>query len=361
MNIYQQHQTNLITTMTSLPQTIRWNAGELYLLDQTKLPIEVIEEKQESVEQVWDSIKQLKVRGAPAIGVAGAYGLLVAIREQTALNKKELLQDIEVKAEYLDSARPTAVNLKWALNRMLKSAKTFYRDDSKALYKHLEEEAIRIHEEDVQLCLKMGINAVLLIKEGMGVLTHCNAGALATTGIGTATAPMYLAHQNGVQFRVYSDETRPLLQGARLTSWELQQSGLDVTLLTDNMAAHIMSQGLIDLVITGTDRVAANGDVANKIGTHGLAILAKHFGIPFYVACPYSTIDLNTAEGSEIVIEERKAEEVTHFGLRRTAPEGMKVCNPAFDVTPNELVTGLITEKGIMRAPFGENLSKEYL
>ena len=347
--------------MTSLPQTIRWNAGELYLLDQTKLPIEVIEEKQESVEQVWDSIKQLKVRGAPAIGVAGAYGLLVAIREQTALNKKEFLQEIEVKAEYLDSARPTAVNLKWALNRMLKSAKTFSGDDSKALYRHLEEEAIRIHEEDVQLCLKMGINAVLLIKEGMGVLTHCNAGALATTGIGTATAPMYLAHQNGVQFRVYSDETRPLLQGARLTSWELQQSGLDVTLLTDNMAAHIMSQGLIDLVITGTDRVAANGDVANKIGTHGLAILAKHFGIQFYVACPYSTIDLNTAEGSEIVIEERNAEEVTHFGLRRTAPEEMKVCNPAFDVTPNELVTGLITEKGIMRTPFGENLSKEYL
>ena len=250
MTIYQQHQTNLITNMTSLPHTIRWNAGELYLLDQTKLPIEVIEEKQESVEQVWDSIKQLKVRGAPAIGVAGAYGLLVAIREQTALNNKELLQEIEVKAEYLDSARPTAVNLKWALNRMLKSAKTFSGDDSKALYRHLEEEAIRIHEEDVQLCLKMGINAVLLIKEGMGVLTHCNAGALATTGIGTATAPMYLAHQNGVQFRVYSDETRPLLQGARLTSWELQQSGLDVTLLTDNMAAQIMSQGLIDLVFT---------------------------------------------------------------------------------------------------------------
>jgi len=347
--------------MTSLPQTIRWNAGELYLLDQTKLPIEVIEEKQESVEQVWDSIKQLKVRGAPAIGVAGAYGLLVAIREQTALNKKELLEEIEVKAEYLDSARPTAVNLKWALNRMLKSAKTFSGDGSKALYRHLEEEAILIHEEDVQLCLKMGINAVLLIKEGMGVLTHCNAGALATTGIGTATAPMYLAHKNGVQFRVYSDETRPLLQGARLTCWELQQSGLDVTLLTDSMAAHIMSHGLIDLVITGTDRVAANGDVANKIGTHGLAILAKHFGIPFYVACPYSTIDLNTAEGSEIVIEERNAEEVTHFGLRRTAPEEMKVCNPAFDVTPNELVTGLITEKGIMRAPFRENLSKGYL
>jgi methylthioribose-1-phosphate isomerase len=225
----------------------------------------------------------------------------------------------------------------------------------------LEEEAIRIHEEDVHLCLKMGVNGVSLIKEGMGVLTHCNAGALATTGIGTATSPMYLAHQNGVQFRVYADETRPLLQGARLTSWELNKAGLDVTLLTDNMAAHIMSQGLIDLVITGTDRVAANGDVANKIGTHGVAILAKHFGIPFYVACPYSTIDFNTAEGKDIVIEEREAEEVLHFGLRRTAPEEIKVRNPAFDLTPHELVSGLITEKGIIQAPFAENLRQEYL
>ena len=347
--------------MSDLPQTLRWNEGEFYLLDQTKLPLEVIEEKQETAEQVWDSILQLKVRGAPAIGVAGAYGLLVAIQNKTALEKTDFLKEVEAKADFLESARPTAVNLKWALDRMVKSANSFSGDDSTAMYKNLEEEAIRIHEEDVQLCLKMGINGEPLIKEGMGVMTHCNAGALATTGIGTATAPMYLAHQNGVQFRVYSNETRPLLQGARLTSWELQQSGLDVTLLTDNMAAHIMSQGLIDLVITGTDRVAANGDVANKIGTHGVAILAKHFGIPYYVACPYSTIDLNSREGKEIVIEERKAEEVTHFGLRRTAPEKMKVRNPAFDVTPNELVTGLITEKAIIKSPFSENLSKEYL
>lgn len=347
--------------MSLLPQTIRWNAGALYLLDQTKLPLEVIEEKQESVEQVWESIKQLKVRGAPAIGVAGAYGLLVALRGKTVINIIDFMQEVENKVAYLDSARPTAVNLKWALNRMLKIAKTFSGNDSKELYKQLEEEAIRIHEEDVQLCLKMGVNGVSLIKEGMGILTHCNAGALATTGIGTATSPMYLAHQNGVQFRVYANETRPLLQGARLTSWELNKSGLDVTLLTDNMAAHIMSQGLIDLVITGTDRVAANGDVANKIGTHGIAILAKHFGIPFYVACPYSTIDMNTAEGKDIVIEERAPEEITHFALRRTAPEEIKVRNPAFDVTPNELVTGLITEKGIIRAPFSENLRKEYL
>ena len=350
-----------VSGTSGFPQTLRWSAGELYLLDQTKLPLEVIEEKQESVEQVWHSIKQLKVRGAPAIGVAAAYGLLIAIRKQTAMNLKEYLQEIEKKAAYIDSARPTAVNLKWALNRMLNSVKIFSGNDSKGLYKHLEEEAIRIHEEDVHLCLKMGVNGVSLIKEGMGVLTHCNAGALATTGIGTATSPMYLAHQNGVQFRVYANETRPLLQGARLTSWELNKAGLDVTLLTDNMAAHIMSQGLIDLVITGTDRVAANGDVANKIGTHGVAILAKHFGIPFYVACPYSTIDFNTAEGKDIVIEEREAEEVLHFGLRRTAPEEIKVRNPAFDLTPHELVSGLITEKGIIQAPFAENLRQEYL
>ena len=342
-------------------ETLRWSSGELYLLDQTKLPTVVVEEKQESVEQVWHSIKQLKVRGAPAIGVAAAYGLLIGIREQTALNLKEFLREIENKAAYLESARPTAVNLKWALIRMLECSKTYSGNDSRALFKQLEEEAILIHEEDVQLCQRIGVNGVSLIKEGMGVLTHWNAGALATTGIGTATAPMYLAHENGVQFCVYADETRPLLQGARLTSWELNKAGLDVTLLTDNMVAHIMSQDLIDLVITGTDRVAANGDVANKIGTHGVAVLARHFGIPFYVACPYSTIDMNTGEGKDIVIEEREAEEVLNFGKRRTTPEEMKVRNPAFDVTPHELVTGLITEKGIIRAPFAENLLKEYL
>ncbi len=346
--------------MLSLPETIRWNAGELFFLDQTQLPHEVVEEKQETVEQVWESIKQLKVRGAPAIGVAGAYGLLVAIRDKTALNINRFITEIKANAEYLDSARPTAVNLKWALDRMVKHALSFSGDISEDLYKHLEEEAIHIHEEDVQLCLDIGNNGVSLIKKDIGVLTHCNAGALATTGIGTATAPMYLAHRNGLKFRVYSSETRPLLQGARLTSWELKQSGLDVTLLTDNMAAHIMAQGMIDMVITGTDRVAANGDVANKIGTHGLAIIARYFGIPFYVACPYSTIDFNTEHGKDILIEQRTPEEVTHFGLSRTAPENMKVQNPAFDVTQNELVTGLITDKGIIGPPYEENLSNVY-
>ncbi len=277
--------------MQSLPKTIRWDSGELYFLDQTLLPLKVVEEKQETVEHVWDSIRKLKVRGAPAIGVAGAYGLLLAIQDKTGLKTNRFLDLIKDKVEYLDSARPTAVNLKWALDRMLEHTKSFTGDDSKELFKYMEDEAIQIHNEDKRLCMEIGKFGVSLIKKDMGVMTHCNAGALATTGIGTATAPMYLAHREKMSFRVYSSETRPLLQGARLTSWELKRSGLDVTLLTDNMAAHIMSKGLIDLVITGTDRVAANGDVANKIGTHGLAIIARHFNIPFYVACPYSTID----------------------------------------------------------------------
>ena len=347
--------------MSQLPQTLRWESGELYFLDQTLLPHKVVEEKQETVEQVWNSIRQLKVRGAPAIGVAAAYGLLLAIQDKTGLHKNKFNELIKAKAEYLDSARPTAVNLQWALDRMLECAKSFSGHYSKELFKYLENEAIRIHNEDEKLCLDIGKNGVSLIKKDMGIMTHCNAGALATTGIGTATAPMYLAHRKKISFRVYSGETRPLLQGARLTSWELQQSGLDVTLLTDNMAAHIMSQGLIDLVITGTDRVAANGDVANKIGTHGLAIMARHFEIPFYVACPYSTIDFKTKQGNDILIEQRETEEVTNFGLQKTAPENMKVQNPAFDVTPNDLVSGLITDKGIIGPPYKENLQKKYL
>ena len=204
----------------------------------------------------------------------------------------------------------------------------------------------------------MGQAGADLIRPGMGVLTHCNAGALATSGIGTATAPMYVAHARGVPFRVFADETRPLLQGARITAWELSRAGLDVTLITDSMAAHMMATGQIDLVITGTDRVAANGDVANKIGTLGVAIAAKHFGIPFYVACPSSTIDLACPTGADIPIEGRGAEEVTQFGVRQTAPEGVKTRNPAFDVTPHELVAGLITEKGIVRAPYAGNLKR---
>lgn len=340
-----------------IPQAVRWTGEDLYLLDQTKLPGEVVEEKQESIEMVWDAIKQLKVRGAPAIGVSAAFGLLVGIRDSQDLPLDVYLKVIEEKADFLKSARPTAVNLHWAMVRMVNKAKSLSALTSAELYKVLVDEAVEIDKEDKAFCLGMGEHGAPLIKEGMGILTHCNAGSLVTSGIGTATAPMYVAHRNGIPFRVYADETRPLLQGARLTSWELQKVGIDVTLITDNMAGHLMSKGLIDLVITGTDRVAANGDVANKIGTMSVAILAHHFNIPFYVACPSSTIDFASPTGDTIEIEERDSAEVTSFGACRTAPEGIKTRNPAFDVTPNRFVAGLITEKGIVTAPYKENLA----
>ena len=346
--------------MPKLPQTLAWTEGNFYLLDQTRLPVETVIEKQETVEQVWESIKQLKVRGAPAIGIAGAYGLVLSVRDSLHLDLAAFLNRLREQAAYLDSARPTAVNLHWALERMLQKAEDLTDLNVPDLYQALEAEAIQIHNEDRQLCRRIGEHGQRLIQPGMGVLTHCNAGSLATSELGTALAPLYLAHEQGVSFRVYADETRPLLQGSRLTAWELQQSGIDVTVICDNMAAHLMSQGLIQLVIVGTDRVAANGDVANKIGTLGVAILAHHFQIPFYVACPYSTIDFQTPTGAAIVIEERGEQEVTHFGLRRTAPEQIQYRNPAFDVTPHGLVTGLITERGIIQPPNGETLRQFY-
>ena len=343
-----------------LPETVWWQENQLFFLDQTQLPLTVAGERQDTIEQVFASIKALKVRGAPAIGVAGAYGLLVGIQNQTEVSLDQFHKLIEAKSDWLGEARPTAVNLKWALNRMVRFSQQQTVDDSQQLYDLLVAEAIRIHNEDRQLCQNIGLHGAELIQPNAGILTHCNAGSLATSEFGTATSPMYVAHQNGIPFKVYADETRPLLQGARLTSWELQQAGIDVTLVSDNMAAHIMSQGLIDLVIVGTDRVAANGDVANKIGTLGVAILAKHFGIPFYVALPYSTIDFDMADGTTIPIEERGDCEITSFGEKRTGPEGIQVRNPAFDVTPHTLVTGLITERGIIRPPFGTNLQLQY-
>ena len=352
------------STYSSLVKSLTWEDGVLTLLDQTLLPVEVKTEKQESIEQVWDSIKKLKVRGAPAIGIAGAYGVLYGVRDKKDLPVQEFLKVLKESADYLDTSRPTAVNLSWALKRMVVLSESMSKSNgsirSSELYDALEKEAIAIHEEDKKICRNIGMNGKGLIKDGMGVLTHCNAGSLATSELGTATAPIYLAHEDGIDFKVYADETRPLLQGARLTSWELQQSGVDVTLITDNMAAFIMSKGEIDLVIVGTDRVAANGDMANKIGTMGVAILAKHFNLPLYIACPSSTIDFETETGEGIVIEERDPEEVLFFGERRTGPEGMKVRNPAFDVTPYELIAGFITDKGIIRPPFKENLWKMF-
>jgi methylthioribose-1-phosphate isomerase len=347
-------------TQLKPPEPVRWQDGRLFLLDQTQLPLATVIEPQESVEQVWQSIQQLKVRGAPAIGIAGAYGLVLAMQGQSQLPRAEFLAELVRQAAYLDSARPTAVNLNWALTRLVQTAQALTHLSGPDLQMALEQEAMAIHSEDRQLCRRIGEHGLPLIQDGMGVLTHCNAGALATSELGTALAPLYLAQACGRCFKVYADETRPLLQGARLTAWELQQSGVDVTLICDNMAAHMMSQGLIDLVIVGTDRVAANGDVANKIGTLGVAILAQYFRIPFYVACPYSTIDFATADGGSIVIEERSPAEVTNFGQRRTAPEQIAVRNPAFDVTPQSLVTGLITERGIIRPPYAETLRQFY-
>ena len=357
--------------------SVSFRNGRLYFLDQTRLPDEVVQEEQISAEQVWNSIKRLKVRGAPAIGIAGAYGLYIAARShhqaEPRTTSSAFLDRVETTAAYLDSARPTAVNLSWALKRMVAVArKTASATEAPAMaasataapvagsVEHilaaLRTEAESIHEEDRQLCRGIGEAGLPLVREGIGILTHCNAGALATSILGTATAPLYLAHQNGIGFRVYADETRPLLQGARLTSWELDRAGIDVTLICDNMVASLMATGKVNMVLVGTDRVAANGDVANKIGTYGVALLARHFGIPFYVACPSSTVDFDTATGALITIEERDPEEVRFFGDRRTAPEQVKVWNPAFDVTPNDLVTGIITERGVLKPPYGESL-----
>lgn len=342
---------------SSLPATITWENDSLSILDQTRLPRETVIENLTTAEQVWRAIHELRVRGAPAIGVAAAYGLCVAMRASLHLSIQDFRVQLGQQAAYIDSARPTAVNLSWSLKRMLQAAQASDASESALLLNALIAEAVAIHAEDQALCDGIGEHGLPLITPGCGVLTHCNAGALATTGLGTATAPIYKAHGEGLKFRVYADETRPLLQGARLTAYELQQAGVDVTLITDSMAASIMAQKLVDVVIVGTDRVAANGDFANKIGTLGLAIVARHFNIPFYVACPSSTLDLHTATGRDIVIEERQDHEITHLYGERIAPANMKVRNPAFDVTPNHLVTGFITERGIVQKPFDTNLA----
>ncbi len=341
-------------------QAVRWQDGELFLLDQTLLPGKIVMEQQTSAAQVRDSIRQLKVRGAPAIGIAGAYGLVLALRDKLHLERDSFIAEMRKQADYLEAARPTGVNLRWALHRMVQRGLEPGTADPQQIHAELLAEAIRIHDEDRRLCRNIGAAGRPLIQPGMGILTHCNAGWLATSELGTATAPMYLAHRDGVDFRVYADETRPLLQGARLTTWELMQAGIDVTLICDNMAATMMARGRIDLVITGADRVAANGDAANKIGTLGVAILARHFKIPFYIAIPYSTIDPDAAGGADIPIEERAPEEVTCWGAHRTAPDNVKVGNPAFDVTPNNLISGIITEQGILRSPYTESIRAHF-
>ena len=341
-------------SLNALPRAVLWDNRSLRILDQRRLPGDRSLITCHQVEDVFECIQKLAVRGAPAIGIAAAYGLLVDLFE-TRLPLTQLKQNLSDRAEYLISARPTAVNLAWAVNRMMGVASEKFGDTGEMLGR-LEAEAIAIHQEDISACHQIGDHGVALVRRYPNVLTHCNAGSLAVSELGTALAPIYRAYEEGVKVHVFVDETRPLLQGARLTAFELQSVGVDCTLITDNMAAHMMASGGVEMVLVGADRIVANGDVANKIGTLNLAILCQHFNIPFYVACPVSTIDINTESGDDIVIEQRNPTEVTHWKGEQISPDNINAANPAFDVTPANLVAGIITEMGIAKPPFEESL-----
>ena len=327
-------------------KTLEWRDHSLHLLDQRALPSRVSTIVCRSVAEVAEGIRNLTVRGAPAIGVAAAYGMVLALGDAASAGG-DAPSGLARAAEILKSARPTAVNLAWAIDRMLRVAGESARLESRGLRDILEREAVAIHEEDAAMCRKIGEHGAALLADGMTVLTHCNAGALATAGIGTALGIVYTARDQGKSLHVFVDETRPVLQGARLTMWELMQEGIDATLITDNTAASLFGAEKIDAVIVGADRIARNGDVANKIGTYNLAVLAAHHGVPFYVAAPQSTFDAGIATGAEIPIEERSPTEVTEIGGQRLAPAGCKVFSPAFDVTPWGLITAIISDAGI--------------
>ena len=328
------------------------------IIDQTKLPgkIEII--SLHTAQEIWNAIYLLQVRGAPAIGVAAAYGIYVLAKRMDTEDYDTFYREFVRQKEYLDSSRPTAVNLSWALNRMQRVVEAHSGETVAQIKEALHRESVAIQEEDIWVCRMIGEHGLTLVKPGDGILTHCNAGQLATSKYGTATAPIYLGEERGYHFRVFADETRPLLQGARLTAFELQSSGVDVTLICDNMSATVMKNGWVNAVFVGCDRVAANGDAANKIGTSVVAAVAKYYGVPVYICAPTSTIDLNTPTGAEIKIEQRPAEEVTEMWYKeRMAPEGIKVFNPAFDVTDHELIAGIVTEYGVARAPYTESLA----
>ena len=328
------------------------------IIDQTKLPgkIEII--SLHTAQEIWNAIYLLQVRGAPAIGVAAAYGIYVLAKRMDTEDYDTFYREFVRQKEYLDSSRPTAVNLSWALNRMQRVVEAHSGETGAQIKEALHRESVAIQEEDIWVCRMIGEHGLTLVKPGDGILTHCNAGQLATSKYGTATAPIYLGEERGYHFHVFADETRPLLQGARLTAFELQSSGVDVTLICDNMSATVMKNGWVNAVFVGCDRVAANGDAANKIGTSVVAAVAKYYGVPVYICAPTSTIDLNTPTGAEIKIEQRPAEEVTEMWYKeRMAPEGIKVFNPAFDVTDHELIAGIVTEYGVARAPYTESLA----
>ena len=331
--------------------------SELIIIDQTLLPADTVYIKLKTQKQIWDAIYELKVRGAPAIGVAAAYGIYLGAKDIMSTDYNSFYSEfIRLKA-YLASSRPTAVNLFWALDRMDECVKRNKNNAIADIKAALLIEANEIKEEDIWVCRTIGENGLTLVEPNIGILTHCNAGQLATAKYGTALAPIYIGHEKGYNFKVFADETRPLLQGARLTAYELNKAGVDVTLICDNMASMVMKNGWVQAVFVGCDRVAANGDTANKIGTSGVAILAKNYNIPFYVCAPTSTIDLSCKTGKDIHIEERKTEEVTEMWYeKRMAPDNIKVFNPAFDVTDEKFITAIITEYGIARAPYSESL-----
>jgi methylthioribose-1-phosphate isomerase len=340
-----------------MSHTIWWEDDHPALIDQTLLPFEESILHCHTTSQMVEAIKSLRVRGAPAIGVAAAYGVAHAAALACTAHRDEFSDQVRAACTALAGTRPTAVNLFWAIDRMRRVLVAASAQDPGTIASLLLAEAHAIAEEDARACRAMGEIGASLIKDGMGVLTHCNAGALATAGIGTATAPIFVAHEQGRALHVYVDETRPLLQGARLTAWELRRAGVPFTLIADNMAAYTMHLGRIQAVFVGADRVAANGDVANKIGTYSVALAAQAHGIPFYVVAPTSTIDLQTPDGSAIPIEERPAQEVRSARGHPLVPTDYPVFNPAFDVTPSALVAAIITERGLVRAPFRASLA----
>ncbi|HXZ33865.1 MAG TPA: S-methyl-5-thioribose-1-phosphate isomerase [Terriglobales bacterium] len=339
-------------------QTLEWTDSGVRFIDQTKLPTEEIYVTCTSCEQVANAIRTMIVRGAPAIGVAAAMGIALGVQNSKAATVGELKRDLDHCCELIRATRPTAVNLFWGIRRMQDKFESVRIRPLTQIKQALIAEAQRMHAEDIAANQAMGRLGATLMPASGGVLTHCNAGALATCGYGTALGVIRAAIEQGKKIHVYADETRPFLQGARLTAWELMKDGIPTTVISDNMAGAMMKQGKIGAIVVGADRVAANGDVANKIGTYTVAVLAKEHGIPFYVAAPFSTIDLSTPDGSKIPIEQRSPSEVTHIAGKAIAPEGVEVENPAFDVTPSRYVTAIVTERGIARAPYSESLAK---
>ena len=332
--------------------------GQVRMVDQTRLPGHLVYLCTADVRRIWTAIKKLQVRGAPAIGIAGAMGVVAAVQHLKSRDGRAIARAVRKAVEYLATSRPTAVNLFWALKRMEELAVKKQELPAEKLKELLAAEAMKIRDEDAAMCRAIGEHGATLLKGKNLLLTHCNAGGLATAEFGTALAPVYVLHERKRKLHVFADETRPLLQGARLTAWELQQAGIDVTLICDNMAAKVMREGRVQAVLVGADRIAANGDTANKIGTYGVAVIARAHGVPFYVLAPSSTFDLSLKSGDAIPIENRDPREVTEGFGRRTAPHGVKVYSPAFDVTPARLVTAIVCEKGVAYPPFKSSLKK---